>query len=460
MRSRLQFRTMKQHRMAVLGLPLALIGTVLMIALALVLTPGGETGIPRAEADGGDFRLDFVAAESTTYVHQGTEEGDETAPGSLQFDARAVGVNVSESLQPQDFRCGDRIIFFTEVTVRSGALLAQTIEINYEFQAQNNGQAAIGYEQVLDVGLSAIDFGGQNQESGATTPNLNASATLLTQAFIPGGLGVNPPPAGFGTANAQDLVFTVEVTGLEADEVVIVRIDTRLSCFGLNPTGTLQAALDSAIVTENGIGSISSGRQTIPMLGLGGFPTPTNTPVPPTNTPVPPTNTPVPPTNTAVNLVPATSTSAPPTSTPAPPTSTQAPPTSTPAPPTSTPAPPTSAPGTPTGTQAPPTSTQAPPTSTQAPPTSTQAPPTSTPAPPAATPTFVSEVLPTVEDTPTNTPEDTPTPIMTPMPPPGVLPPAGDGPVVAGGYLLGFALICLGAGLFTTIYGRALGRPS
>jgi hypothetical protein len=80
------------------------------------------------------------------------------------------------------------------------------------------------------------------------------------------------------------------------------------------------------------------------VIGEGGGPPPTDTPVPPTDTPVPPTDTPEPgPTDTPV---PPTDTPEPgPTDTPVPPTDTPIPPTDTPAPPTDTPAPPTDTPG-------------------------------------------------------------------------------------------------------------------
>jgi len=116
MRSRLQFRTIRQHRMALLGLTLALTGTVLGIALALSLTPGGGTGVPRAEADGGDFSLDFIAAAPDDYNHT-FSPAREVSPGGLQFDARAINDNVVEQLEAVDFDCGDTIVFFTEIVV-------------------------------------------------------------------------------------------------------------------------------------------------------------------------------------------------------------------------------------------------------------------------------------------------------------------------------------------------------
>ncbi|MCH8025992.1 MAG: hypothetical protein IH866_04275, partial [Chloroflexi bacterium] len=259
--------------MPVLGLPLALIGIVLAIALALAPVPGGETGIPKAEADGGDFMLDFIAAAPDDYDHT-TSPAQELSSGGLQFDARAINDNVVEQLEAVDFDCGDTIVFFTEITVDGGATGSQTASLTYEFDAVNNGQQGVGYSDVVAVGLSAEDppFAVQTNESGHSK-NGNESATLASgPTFFPGGGSIWIP----GTHDT--MLFTVDIDGLQAGETVIVRIDVRFSCYALPVTGNLHAAIDSAEVTAGGSGAINVGRQDIPMLGLGELPTPTPTP--------------------------------------------------------------------------------------------------------------------------------------------------------------------------------------
>ena len=452
--------------------------------LALILTS--------ARADGGDFSLNFAAAEATTYFHTGVNEGNETSVGGLQFDGGTSSSYVVESLQPEDFSCNDRIIFFTEVAVGGGASGTQTIELNYGLQAQNNGQAAVGYREVLAVGLSAVDFAGQTAETGNSLSG-NEAVTLLSQEYSPSS---NAPPTGFGTSAADDLLFTVEVEGLEVDETVIVRIDVRFACFDVDPDGSLHAAIDSAEVTDGGEGSINVGGQTVPMLGLGGSeatpsatPTETQTATPTateTETPTPTETETATPTETATDTATPTPTDTP-TDTP-----TRVPPTDTPTP-TDTPVTPTDTP-TPTITPVTPTNTPTPtptPTITPLPPTGTPT-PTGTPVTPAGTPTPTDTPVvlpatatpPTPQSTPSSTPLATsvptatrtvepsptqtlisevspsaPTPVPTPTPTLDVvLPDAGTGSGQRNGYLLGMTLIALGVGVFALAYGRALRR--
>ena len=298
----------------------------------------------QAGADGGDFSLDFIAAHPADYNHL-TSPAVETSEGVLEFDARHVGENVVESLEAKDFACEDTIVFFTEVTVDGNASGAQTIDINYVFDAENNGQSGVGYKDVVAVGISneGVFALTQFQETGNDSDE-GESATLVagSKLYDTG----DTPPTGFGTT-ADELLFTVRVTDLEAGETVIVRVDVRFACFASDPTGNLHAALGSAEVTGGGAHStIQVGQQDIPMLGLGQAPTatPTNTPTDtPTNTPTDtPTNTPTDtPTNTPTDTPTNTPTDTPtntPTDTPTDtPTST---PTDTPtSTPTSTPTP-------------------------------------------------------------------------------------------------------------------------
>lgn len=287
-----------------------LLATALLLAAAAAVA--SVVALRPVRADGGDFRLDFIAAAPETYVHQGPGEGNETGPGALQFDARDINTHVRESLEAEDFACGDRVVFFTQVTVDDGASGTQSIDLNYDFDARNNGQVGVGYRQVLAAGLSDADFSGQTQETGHVR-NGNEAVSLISQQYSPGG---GTPPTGFGTSSAEHLLATVRVSGLQAGELAIVRVDVRFACFTSDPTGNLHAAIDSAAVVAGGDGSINVGQQDIPMLGLGELvedtPTPTNTP---TNTPRAtrtPTNTP---TNTPRHTPTHTPTGVPPTPT-------------------------------------------------------------------------------------------------------------------------------------------------
>ena len=128
-----------------------------MISVFALGGPPRQEEAPQVSADGGDFILDFAAAQEDTYNHQTTAE---TSQDSLQYDDRVIGTNVVEQLEAVKFECGDTIVYFTRVTVDADAEPNQTIFITYQFDAVNNGQQGVGYDHVVTAGISADDFGG------------------------------------------------------------------------------------------------------------------------------------------------------------------------------------------------------------------------------------------------------------------------------------------------------------
>ncbi|HSP56448.1 MAG TPA: hypothetical protein VLS25_12775, partial [Dehalococcoidia bacterium] len=284
------------------------IAGALALALATVVVTGGLLARQlTARAAAGDFKLDFVAAAyqgtHTTYHPRGPSEGDQIGPNepdNLAFDDRTINDDVVEQLEAQDFQCNDRIIFFTQIAVDANATdTNQTIFLEYDFDAVNNGQQGVGYSDILAVGISQVNFPPPSQTSEAGNIGLdgNETATLVSQAFEPNG-------SVFGDTNnlAQHRVGLVKITGLDPGEHLIVRIDTRFSCFPGNPpvTGNLHAAIRGAWYDSNNDGqlqtghtgddAISVGQQDVPMIGLGNVATPTTTPSPtpsPTPTPTP-----------------------------------------------------------------------------------------------------------------------------------------------------------------------------
>ena len=274
-------------------------GMVVVLVLAIVSIGSALPERPVVAA-GGDFRLDFIAAHEDTYNHVSAQE---TAPGALQFDQRDMGAHVREELVAAAFACEDRIVFYTAVSVDDSPPPANgTITLTYHFDARNNGQQAVGYREVIAAGVSLLDFpGSQTQETGNVGLDGSESVSLLSQQYVrkphPDPAGV--VPADFRSADAEVLEAKVRVSGLDAGEQLVVRVDVRFACFGNDPTGNLHAALYAA-ETSNGH-NIPAGQQDIPMHGLGklpGTPTPTPTPSP---TPQPPRVTATPtPTATAV----------------------------------------------------------------------------------------------------------------------------------------------------------------
>src|SRR3972149_4834024 len=123
-----------------------------LIALALFAWLNGGLGDsqskPVAFAAAGDFQLDFVAAENTTYYQRGPNEGKQigAAEGqNLAFDDRTINTDVVEQLEAEDFQCNDRIIFFTEIVVDDppAGEYYQDIFLEFDFDAENNGQQGV-----------------------------------------------------------------------------------------------------------------------------------------------------------------------------------------------------------------------------------------------------------------------------------------------------------------------------
>src|SRR5437867_8427144 len=98
---------------------------VIMTALFAMAAP--------AHADGGDFSLDFIAAGPFTYNHA-TGVGGEYADRTI---SKTDGV--MESLEGGDFSCGDKVVYFTAITVDPAASGEQDISLDYSFLAEPPG---------------------------------------------------------------------------------------------------------------------------------------------------------------------------------------------------------------------------------------------------------------------------------------------------------------------------------
>ena len=211
-----------------------------------------------ALAEGGDFDLDFIAAHEDSYNHN---DGTEKFAGSLQYADRDMGVFTREELEAEDFTCGaadlgngDRIVFFTRVTVAPDASGTQTIRLTYHFDAENNGTLGVGYSEVVAFGISGPgDFPGSQSAPAESANSGDAAVALVNQTYLDKpqladqGLTI---PGDFSDPNAEILEVVLDVSGLEGAEQVIVRIDVRYSCKDGNPqpTGNLHAALFDAEV--------------------------------------------------------------------------------------------------------------------------------------------------------------------------------------------------------------------
>jgi uncharacterized repeat protein (TIGR01451 family) len=239
------------NRLAHMGLSVRL----LLAALTLVLLrPTGAAAAP------GDFKnTDWAAAAPYTYDHN---------TGGGAYDDRTVGdtKDITEQLEGGQFACGDIVTYLAQFEMEDVTVDArQAIRFEVRLLADSTGQTGAAHMEITKV---AVNYGpvqggdGPGGTDSAIMDDGGSTATLIDQYF--------DPASGPFTAGT-DLVGIIELTDLEAGEVVVVRVDAKLGCkVYTNPTGNLQGSLgDIEIVDPVNGGSPTSGNQTIPFLKIG-----------------------------------------------------------------------------------------------------------------------------------------------------------------------------------------------
>jgi uncharacterized repeat protein (TIGR01451 family) len=183
-----------------------------------------------ARAASKDFSVNFAAA----------------APGSYNHATGAGGVwgNRVESLAPQDFACGDIVVFFAQISV--SATTESTIQLDFTFGGQPTGHPGVGYLNIVSASANTAD--------PANVTDGDETVSILNET---GGY-----PAG-------DLKGMIQITNLgPGDKQLILRLEVRSACTpGEKPTGVLQATLDAGRVISPAADTINTGQQTIPLKG-------------------------------------------------------------------------------------------------------------------------------------------------------------------------------------------------
>ena len=203
-------------------------------------TSQGTLAAAAAVLAGGAVSLDFIAAGHTSYNHT-------TGVGGA-YNNRTIGNNgVEESLEGQDFACGDKIVYFVAVKVDAGAANGD-VDLNLSWDGTTTSGSMVGINDLVSATLNSPDTGNKNLDG-------NETVSIHSET--------GPPPAG------TDVKATVRVTGLDGSEQLIVRLVTNLWCdpFETSVTGNIHANLDSASVV--GGSKISVGAQTVPLKQAG-----------------------------------------------------------------------------------------------------------------------------------------------------------------------------------------------
>ena len=243
------------------------------VATYSVTATGNQSGLTASMSftDGGDWSIDFVAAEPYSYDH---------STGGGAYDDRTIGTDVVESLEGGDFKVGDTVSFLVAVSNNKAAGTgAQTLEMTHTFLLDTTGASGLALGPVLDVKVNygaiyftqgdsstaAIGDGPGHTDAGFKNDDGGSTITDLWQQYP------DPTQAPYFQKGGTN-TLKYRVTDVEPGETVIVRIDVEIGGkFGSSPTGNLQADFQSAYVVVDGApaSKIPGGAQTIPFKAAG-----------------------------------------------------------------------------------------------------------------------------------------------------------------------------------------------
>ena len=191
------------------------LGAVLLAISAIVALVGVRQG--SAQAAPINIVFDLSSAIPSSYDHA-------TGGGAWNGGPSASGATVADEHSAQDFACGDIQSFFMAVTTDTSVGLTgggRTLQLDLMWDAASGLVPGAGYTDIVrtQVNYGPVSAGaGANgedtgmQDDGGSTSSIAAES--LTDPFVAGG----------------KLRGTIEVTDVEPNEQIIVRIDVRLSC--------------------------------------------------------------------------------------------------------------------------------------------------------------------------------------------------------------------------------------
>ena len=211
-------------------------GALFALLLSLVMA------IPsKAQVSG--VSLDFAAVEPTTSNH---------ITGGGKLNGRTINVDIERSLEGEDFACFDKVSYLTRIDIPNTpqliAMGAMTFQLKYSFDLDTTGQSGRALSTPISASINDATDTSTKGDGNSTVALVDSSAT------------------GPKFVNGSELMATFNVTDLEANETVVLRIDVTIDCqAGANPTGNLQAKyVDGFAIFKQGDVAIS------PAEALGG----------------------------------------------------------------------------------------------------------------------------------------------------------------------------------------------
>lgn len=228
--------------------------TTVMGAISLVVSTLtlGALSAPVANAQVSGLTVDFASAEPTSYNH---------LIGGGQWQSGDVNKHIARSLTADKFNCGDIVSYLTKYATDQSLSITGIepfqVRSEYSFDLDTTGQSGAILGDVIGVTIDTTDPAQVgNGDSVATLVSETASGPLFTKG--------------------SKLVALVDVSNLDRNEVVIVRMDVKIICDPkLRPTGDLQARLKDAVLISTNGGSpvlppepVGVGEKTVPLKKL------------------------------------------------------------------------------------------------------------------------------------------------------------------------------------------------
>ena len=207
---------------------------------------------PSANAQIRGLTVDFAAAEPTSYNH---------LVGGGQWNSGDINTHISRSLAGDNFNCGDIVSYLSKYATDASTSITSiepfTISSQFSFDLDTTGQSGAILGDVVGVTIDPTD--------PAQVGDKNSVATLMSEVRT-----------GPDFTRGSELIAKVEVSDLDKNEVVIVRMDVKIICDPrLKPTGDLQARFNDSLLTfKNGTQQVvpaepvGVGEKTVPLKKL------------------------------------------------------------------------------------------------------------------------------------------------------------------------------------------------
>jgi uncharacterized repeat protein (TIGR01451 family) len=191
----------------------------MILALATSVTTSAQSS---------GISLDFAAAEPLTYSH---------LTGGGKWNSGVVNVDIERSLEGESFACRDKVSYLTKINVANTpdlrAMGEMTVRLNFAFDLDTTGQSGIALSKPITATINNSSDSATRGDGGSAVTEISTSET------------------GSKFTQGAQLLATYDVSDVEANETIVLRIDLTLDCNpGATPTGNLQAKLIDGFITK------------------------------------------------------------------------------------------------------------------------------------------------------------------------------------------------------------------